>query len=342
LLLLDHIAQCTQPFIVASKNAGARRLAGASDYARTLMRCPLRYVLADDLVRTCTALGFSEGDEISGCLDLLHLPAEQLWVEWNENARRSALEQVLPECKSSQPDETSRSGTLIHAHRNGRSGRIQTFWLPRGSREPLLAAMETLLDLDGHLEGAPADGLFEGQSVKVFDEVNPQLDHVLRCVRFRFHTSWGHYYAGQTSDPTVRAHLVHSALSAVAFDVPVLLALFLLQSVRADLVEQAVDPGRLNVKRVRTGKPPLLSHVEVSAPVFMQVGRPSGQPRGARRPGPRFHHVRGHIVRRRSTVYWRGPHWRGHIRLGSIRSRTVKLRLPRPEPENATSHIEVT
>jgi hypothetical protein len=140
----------------------------------------------------------------------------------------------------------------------------------------------------------------------------------------------------------VRAHLVHSALSAVAFDVPLLLALFLLQSVRADLVEHAVDPGRLNVKRVRAGRPPLLSHVEVSAPVFMQVGRPSGQPHGAPRSGPRFHHVRGHIVRRRSTVYWRGPHWRGHIRLGSIRSRTVKLRLPRPEPENATSHIEVT
>ncbi len=162
MLLLDHIAQCTEPFIVASKNAGARRLAGASDYARTLMRCPLRYVLADDLVRTCTALGFSEGDEISGCLDLLHLPAEQLWVEWNENARRSALEQVLPEGHSSSPDETSRSGTLIHAHRNGRSGRIQTFWLPRGSREPLLAAMETWLDLDGHSTASRRMGCSRG------------------------------------------------------------------------------------------------------------------------------------------------------------------------------------
>jgi hypothetical protein len=342
LLLLDHIAQCTEPFIVAPENSPPLRLTGASDYARTLVCCPLRYVLDDDLVRTCTALGFSEGDEISGCLDLLHLPAEHLWVEWNENARRSALEQALPECRNSGPDETSRSGALIHAHRNGRSGRIQTFWLPRGSREPLLAAMETFLDLDGKSDGIPADELFQGQTVKVFDDANPQLDHLLKCVRFRFHESWGRYYSGRARDPTVRAHIVSSALSAVAFDVPLLLALFLLQSVRADLVEQAVDPGRLNAKRVRAGKPPLLSHVEVSAPVFMRVGRPSGQQRGTHRPGPRFHHVRGHIVRRRSTIYWRGPHWRGHIRLGSIRSRTVKLRLPRPEPEDATSRVDVT
>jgi len=28
------------------------------------------------------------------------------------------------------------------------------------------------------------------------------------------------------------------------------------------------------------------------------------------------------------VVYWRGPHWRGHVRLGSVRSRTVELQLP--------------
>jgi hypothetical protein len=39
--------------------------------------------------------------------------------------------------------------------------------------------------------------------------------------------------------------------------------------------------------------------------------------------------VRGHIVRRSNKFFWRSPHWRGHLRLGSVRSRTVELHLPR-------------
>ena len=72
MLLLDHIAQCTQPFVLMLRGGGSYRLHGAADYVGPLLRCPLRYVLADDLVRTCTALGFSEGEEIAGCLDLLN------------------------------------------------------------------------------------------------------------------------------------------------------------------------------------------------------------------------------------------------------------------------------
>jgi hypothetical protein len=40
-----------------------------------------------------------------------------------------------------------------------------------------------------------------------------------------------------------------------------------------------------------------------------------------------MHHVRGHLVRRYNTVFWRRPHWRGHARLGCVRSRSVELRL---------------
>jgi hypothetical protein len=40
---------------------------------------------------------------------------------------------------------------------------------------------------------------------------------------------------------------------------------------------------------------------------------------------PRLHHVRGHIVRRGASVFWRSPHMRGSARLGQVRSRTVDL-----------------
>jgi hypothetical protein len=35
--------------------------------------------------------------------------------------------------------------------------------------------------------------------------------------------------------------------------------------------------------------------------------------------------VRGHIVRRGASVFWRSPHLRGNGRLGQVRSRTVVL-----------------
>src|SRR5206468_7896976 len=98
LRLLDHIAQCTEPFVVRQDRGDVWRLAGANDFALALARCPLRYVLNDELVRTCTALAYSEGDELSGCLDLLRIPAEQLWGEWNEEAMRGELMRARPQC----------------------------------------------------------------------------------------------------------------------------------------------------------------------------------------------------------------------------------------------------
>ena len=327
--LLDHVAQWTEPFIVRQNDGVLWRLTGASDFALPVKLCPLRYVLADELVRTCTALGFSEGDEISACLDLVHLPAEQVWVEWSESARRSELARALPDCHLPDTSETLRAGALIQAQPGGRAGIVHTFWQPQGERpEPLLAAMETVVDLDGLSGGASPEALFEGQAVRIADAENPQLDSILQCARFRFDSRWQRYYASMTSDPVTRAHVTHRSLSAVAFDVPMLLALFLLLSIRADLVQQAVNPVRLNAKRARLGRLPLLEHIEVSAPVFLHVAPPHGGSQSATlRRGPRFHHVRGHIVRRRNTVYWRGPHWRGHLRLGSIRSRTINLKL---------------
>ena len=327
--LLDHIAHCTEPFVVRQDSGGLWRLAGASDFALPLARCPLRYVLSDELVRTCTALAYSEGDELSGCLDLLRIPAEQLWVEWNEAARREELMRALPDCASGATADALRTGILISAHPLGRSGSLRTFWLTRREpQEPLLAAVETLIDLDGGPSTGPPEALLQGEAVAVFDSRNPQVDRVLQCAAFRLEPSWQRYYLSVTASAETRAQVIERSLAAVAFDLPILLALFLLMAVRDDLAQLPVNPLRLNAKRARLGRRPLLEHIELSAPVFASpsVSRDEGA-RGTRR-GPRFHHVRGHLVRRRNTIYWRGPHWRGHVRLGSVRSRTVELRLP--------------
>jgi hypothetical protein len=326
--LLDHVAQCSEPFLVRQDGGEVWRLTGASDFAPRIEHCPLRFVLSDDLVRTCAALAFSEGDELSGCLDLLHLPAESVWLEWDEVARQQELARTLPGYRA-PPAQVLRAGALVSAEPQCRSGRLRTFWLARGATDKtLLAPVETLLDLEGTASCAPPEALLEGRAVAVRDPRNEQLDSLLQCARFRLDSVWLRYYQCVTLQPALRTEVIRRSLAAVAFDVPMLLALFLLMTIRADLVHMPVRLARLNAKRVRLGKRALLEHIEVSAPVFAQPLPLATPGSGVTRRGPRFHHVRGHIVRRHDTVYWRGPHWRGHVRLGSVRSRTVELRLP--------------
>jgi hypothetical protein len=326
--LLDHIAQSRAPFLVRQQCGDLWRLTGASDFAHHVERCPLRYVLSDDLVRTCNALACSEGDELSGCLDLLHLPAERVWVEWDEAARRDSLAWLLPECVSGADNGIVRAGALICAHPQQRSGTVRTFWLTRDApREPLLAAVETLLDFDGTSLSAAPERLLEGAAVGVRDSRNGQLDRLLQCAGFRLDAAWQRYYQSATHDAALRAAVARGSLAAVAFDVPMLLALFLLMAVRAQLVQRPVCPARLNAKRARLGKRALLEHIEVSSPVFAAAPPRVADEVPSMRRAPRLHHVRGHIVRRRDVVYWRHPHWRGHVRLGSVRSRTVELQV---------------
>jgi hypothetical protein len=327
--LLDHIVQSTAPFLVRQNCGQLWRLTAAGDFAGPLERCPLRYVLSDELVRTCTALAYSEGDELSGCLDLLHLPAELLWVEWDEAVCRASVASLLPACAGGADSGILRTGALISAGPRGRCGRLRTFWLTRATPpEPLVAAVETLLDLEGAAVCAAPETLLDGQPVAVCDSHNAQLDRLLRCASFRLDPAWQRYYASVTGDAALRATVVRSAVAAVAFDVPMLLALFLLMAIHADLMPRAVSPVRLNAKRARLGRRALLEHIELSCPVFAAAGRQSAAASTTPRRAPRLHHVRGHLVRRDNAVFWRGPHWRGHVRLGSVRSRTVELQLP--------------
>jgi len=324
LRLLDHIAQSTAPFLVRQDGGQLWRLTGANDFARRLALCPLRYVLADELVGTCTALAYSDGDELCGCLDLLHLPAESLWIEWDEGARRTALARALPEVTGISTPEVVRAGALVTARPGGRAGSLRTFCLTRGEHpEALLAPVETLLDFDAGGAVSGPEALLEGRAVSVRDPHCTQSDELLQCASFRLDSSWQRYYGSLRLDGAACTHVIRRSLAAVAFDVPMLLALFLLMALRAELVHRTVRPARLNAKRARLGKPPLLEHLEVSAPLFALASQRPAQSSGSARRGPRLHHVRGHIVRRHDAVYWRGPHWRGHVRLGSVRTRTV-------------------
>ena len=81
--LADCVAQCRSP--LAAEDFGSGRvtlLNGAAECAALVTRSPIRYVLADDLTRLCTELAYSRGARNLACADLLHVPAQLLWVEW--------------------------------------------------------------------------------------------------------------------------------------------------------------------------------------------------------------------------------------------------------------------
>jgi hypothetical protein len=153
----------------------------------------------------------------------------------------------------------------------------------------------------------------------------PAIEELLEHLRFHFDEGWAAYYRERIQSSDLKMQVLRANLGCCAFDGPMLMAFFLLLGSRNLLPRQEVRHERLNRARLRAGKPPLLEHVEVAAPLDEPpVSRPS-QSGGSLRSSPRLHHVRGHIVRRGAAVFWRCPHLRGSARLGQVRSRTVML-----------------
>lgn len=320
--LLDLVAQSTS---AAPTLPGGWGFPGAHHFADAVRTCPLRLVLADDLIQYTIQLAYAEGERLSGCLDLVHVPAQQLWLEWLEAARQSTLSQ-MPECTSAPSYNVKRTGVLIAADPAGRAGTMRTFWSTL-NEEVYSAALLTDFDLDRVTRPAlEIDSVFSGAAFGVVTPVEPGLDELLSHVCFRLDPAWANYYRAADLTQSQQLLVLKEVLGTMAFDMPMILALFLLFAARDGLQRRAADLERLNRARCRSGKRALLEHIEVRAPVVAGYQCPASlAPTANRRRGPRLHHVRGHIARRGDKVFWRVPHLRGSARLGAVRSRTVQL-----------------
>jgi hypothetical protein len=316
--LLDLIAQGQCAVVHAGDG---QELPGAHGFRAQIKDCPLRYVLSDELVRCATELAYAEGDRLSSCMDLIRVPARTLWVEWADAPRRDAL-QALRSLQVRMGEGPRRGGALVMASPDCRSGYIRTFWCARDDRAYLSPVITTF-----NLERAPEasnSAIWQGEAVlRMAGE--PAIEELLEHLRFRFDDEWATYYHERIHSAELRTRVIRHNLGSCAFDGPMLMAFFLLLSSRDLLPRQDVRHERLNRARGRAGKPPLLEHVEVSAPLDGPPTRALSQSGSSFRSSPRLHHVRGHIVRRGAAVFWRSPHLRGSARLGQVRSRTVML-----------------
>jgi hypothetical protein len=299
---------------------------GAHQFADAVRNCPLRLVLADDLIQCTTQLAYAEGERLSGCLDLIHVPSQQLWLEWLEATRQSTLREI-PACASTSCSSVRRrTGVLIAADPAGRAGTMRTFWSTQ-NEQVYSAALLTDFDLDRVMRPAlDIDAVFSGAAVGVVIPEEAALDELLSHVCFRLDPAWANYYRAADLTESQQLLVLREVLGTTAFDMPMILALFLLFAAKDGLQRRVADLERLNHARRCSGKRALLEHIEVRAPIAVGYQCPASVAATAnRRRGPRLHHVRGHIARRGDKVFWRLPHLRGSARLGVVRSRTVQL-----------------
>src|SRR5580698_11603748 len=147
--LADRIAQCRTPFIVQNtKDGSVTHLNNATAFSKDIDRCATRYVLSDELTRLCTALAYSKGTRTLACADLLHVPAERVWVEWCETPWRAELSRYGFKI-GERPIVSGRRGALIQSSADGRRGLIRVFWATGESDFDLLASsMEAYFDFD--------------------------------------------------------------------------------------------------------------------------------------------------------------------------------------------------
>lgn len=324
--LVDRIIQCRTPFIVVNCIDGSHtRLSGAMDAATDLEHCPFRYVLDDALISLCTDLAYSNGTTIMECADLIHVPAENIWVEWCNKPWLDALSRNGLNDNTGDDSQLGRYGMLIRASGDGRRGVMRSFWSV-GDRALDVHASATQARF--YLDDGAAAVLRDEPGVLRVAARRMDPDGVLnRCFHFEFEESWARYYREAAPSASQQKEILQQSIGIVALAVPVLLAFFLLLASRAGLPQRPSQLQRLNRDRNEHGRMPLADHIQVSAPLLPQYreAQIEASRAGARR-HPRLHHVRGHLVRRNDRLSWRVPHLRGGCHAGALKSRTVEWR----------------
>jgi hypothetical protein len=257
-----------------------------------------------------------------------------MWVEWNDEVHQKVIHDTGFAADYDTTAAGRRVGVLLQGTADGYAARARTFWIDAAaeqSSEVSMSPVETYIDLRGNCAGATdTPGLLSAGFAGVTDPVYAAMDSLLDHVRFRFDDSWAAYYRAAATDSDAQRHVVRASVAAVARDIPMLLAFFLLLSAKDATRSIPVSRAALNRKRQAHGRPPLLDHIEVRASLnaVHDVDRTGVELVG--RQSPRLHHVRGHLVRRDNRVFWRMSHLRGSGSRGMVHSRTVCLSFARP------------
>src|SRR5579863_10117754 len=157
--LIDSVALSRRPLVAHDPASGRlTALNGTANLAEAVLRCPLRYVMVDNLTRLCADLAYSKGARTVACADLLHVPAEAVWVEWCSAPWQRALRDYGFSI-AADTHWLGRHGVWVRASRDGRRGLVRTFW-SGAAAEVLASSVEAYFDFDTPAgeEPEPFDG----------------------------------------------------------------------------------------------------------------------------------------------------------------------------------------
>jgi len=326
--LLDCVARSNAPSSpLSTSEAGGYVVTGPGVFAGQVTACPLRFVLGDDLTQACAELAYADGARLSGCIDLLRMPAPNMWIEWNDETHKRVIHETHSNVEFDTAATGRKVGVLLRASANGLTAVARTFWADAAGDEQAavtLSPIETHIDLRGEFANAPdAKDALLGGFLDVTDSNDPATAMLLEHVKFRFDASWAGYYAPAAADANFRRRLIKESIGSIAWDAPFLIAFLLLLTAKDATRRAPVSRAAINRKRLANGRTPLLDHIEVNACLNAVASESAGELSG--RQSPRLHHVRGHLVRRENQVFWRVPHLRGSATRGAVHSRTVCL-----------------
>jgi hypothetical protein len=62
------------------------------------------------------------------CIDLIRIPAERVWVEWNEAPWQEALSEYGFQCADGHPSIAGHRGVFIRSSADGLHGSFRSYW----------------------------------------------------------------------------------------------------------------------------------------------------------------------------------------------------------------------
>lgn len=283
--LLDQVAQAGTA-ITIEDDTGRHLVPGAGCFAGAIAACRTRFIADPNVAAFCRSLLKSDRGMFAACNDFLRLPQSPLWIEWPCEPIADTL-------------SGTRSGVLVEADEDGRSGRLTTFWEQKMG-VPVVAQMIATFDLDN--EGMAADAPIGTWVVRPGS--HPLASHLV----FAPTPGWERHLVGLPTAValSVAGRIISDILPGLEF----VFAFSALLAERTCLGQQPVDLARLNRQRQRKGNPPLLDHCEVWLDIAPDDGAQRTEASREREPA-RLHAVRGHMVHRSGHSFWRRSHLRG-------------------------------
>lgn len=281
--LADKVVQCRERVEVTLREQ-TWSLPGASEYSCELQECLTRYILFDDVREACFELVERWPDLLDASNPKLRAPMEQIWVEWAGLAGGGQV------------------GVLVRAASDGRSGSLRVFW--DDGTGVNAAQADVLFDFDQGLDFTRA----HSRPLYGLHALPPEFTNLKRHLAVLIDSEWADYFRASALGPHGLAEASSLCGDGVWADVVLAMAFFVLLSSRLPLAERQVVRECLNLARVKQGRPPLLDHVELKLGLAPSIGTVQA---GGSRKFPRMHMVRGHLVRRRDSVFWRSAHIRG-------------------------------